>query len=179
MGDRTCMTPGCERAYHARGRCKTCYARWQHYADDAERCRPTPEERFWVKVDRSGGPDACWVWTATLTHNGYGRFYLDRNRSAHVVSYTWAVGPIPDGLELDHLCHTNDPSCALGNNCPHRRCVNPKHLEPVEPLVNALRGRGNGQITKTHCPRGHPYSGSNLAIYKGWRHCRACREAHR
>lgn len=59
----------------------------------------------------------------------------------------WLVGgrsatflPIPDDLQIDHLCHTDDPGCLGGNDCPHRRCVNPAHLEPVTPQGNSLRG---------------------------------------
>lgn len=73
----------------------------------------TTNERFWAKVDKTG---ECWVWNAAINANGYGKFGIGgRTRSAHRVSYEFANGPIPDGLDLDHMCHI-------------RACVNPGHL---------------------------------------------------
>ena len=79
--------------------------------------KPRPAApRFWSKVDKSGGPDACWPWLAGKNDEGYGTFYLDgRTHRAHRVAYRWANGPVPDGFVLDHLCRM--PSC-----------VNPAHL---------------------------------------------------
>ena len=115
----------------------------------------------------------CIEWIASLNGVGYGQFYLGPglgNCGAHRWSYEHHVGPIADGLELDHLCR-------------NRACVNPEHLEPVTHRVNALRGAGVGAIaaSKTHCPWGHPYSGPNLYIYptSGYRGCRACRKRRR
>lgn len=73
-----------------------------------------PEERFWAAVDRSD-PDGCWVWTGRR-HHGYGvTTVTGRDEGAHRVSYTLAVGPIPDGLGVLHHC----------DNPP---CVRPSHL---------------------------------------------------
>lgn len=67
----------------------------------------------------------CWEWTGVLEPTGYGRMSVNgRNVMAHRICYELHVGPIPDGLFLDHLCH-------------NRRCVNPEHLEPVTPLETA------------------------------------------
>jgi len=80
-------------------------------------------DRFWSKVDRSGGPGSCWLWTASLV-KGYGQMYVATPdgrfgvRSAHRLAYELTHGPAAEGLELDHLCRV-------------RRCVNPAHLEPV------------------------------------------------
>lgn len=131
--------------------------------------------RLWAKVDKNGpvpphrsdlGP--CWAWTASLTHNGYPRFkHGGVTYVAHRVVYELLVGPIPDGLELDHLCRNT-------------HCVNPKHCEPVTPRVNVLRGETivAENAAKTHCKRGHPLSGDNLFVRRdGRRRCRTCERA--
>lgn len=101
-------------------------------------------DRFWGRVDRSGD---CWAWTGAHHVEGYGEFQMDGRRlRAHRVAWEWAHGPIPVGLEPDHLCR-------------NRACVNPDHLELVTHRVNILRGLAPTAINaaKTECPRGHPY----------------------
>jgi hypothetical protein len=88
-----------------------------------------PSERFWSKVDASA---SCWVWTAATAGQGYGKFTLSSDGKstypyAHRHSWELLVGPIPDGMTLDHLCK-------------NRKCVNPDHLEVVTQAVNCLRG---------------------------------------
>jgi hypothetical protein len=125
--------------------------------------------RFWPKVQKGEG---CWEWAASRSREGYGRFFLGRdengkhNALAHRFAYEVLVGPIPEGLQLDHLCR-NPP------------CVNPAHLEPVTSRENSLRGEGlvGQRARQTHCLRGHPLSGSNVLIRNcrpGSRVCRAC-----
>jgi hypothetical protein len=89
--------------------------------------RTRPEQRFWRHVVRD--PDTeCWEWTAARKNGGYGSFAIGKgNVYAHRFAYEMLVGPIPEGLELDHLCR-------------NRGCVNPDHLEPVTRQVNVLRG---------------------------------------
>lgn len=121
-------------------------------------------ERFWDKVKKT---ETCWLWTAALSLDGYGRFQLDGGpRLAHRVAYQLQVGPIPEGLQLDHLCRV-------------RNCVNPAHLEPVSHQENCARGI-NAQTEKTSCPRGHKYVTENTYIDpRGWRGCRECRRRSR
>ncbi len=133
----------------------------------------TAAARFWAKVNRDGpvpehrpklGP--CWLWTAALMPNGYSSFWLHgRNALGHRVAYELFVGPIPEGMTLDHLC------CV-------KRCINPAHLEPVTSRENTLRaerGRAQCNARKTHCPEGHEYTSANTYVAPGrHRRCRAC-----
>lgn len=131
--------------------------------------------RFWEKVDRLSD---CWIWTASTYANGYGQFtVLGEPIKAHRWAYENLVGPVPVGMQLDHLCHTRDVACTGGNDCKHRRCVNPAHLEPVTARVNSLRGNGRSGVNarKTHCIRNHPFDHANTRITpKGYRVCRRC-----
>lgn len=122
-------------------------------------------ERYTIPVPFSG----CWIWLGSVTTHGYGYFQgKDRKKvGAHCASYEHFVGPISDGLQIDHLCRV-------------RCCVNPDHLEAVTQRENLLRG-DNHWRSKTHCPRGHPYSGDNLLVrdngIKINRRCRICHNA--
>lgn len=118
--------------------------------------------KFWSRVDTGG---ECWLWKGPLQKHGYGAI---GGRLAHRVAYELLKGPIPEGLQLDHLCRV-------------RPCVNPEHLEPVTPKTNCLRGFGPGGLNaqKTHCPRGHEYSDANTYVRTGRLPARGCRACNR
>ena len=127
---------------------------------------PSVLDRFLAKI--VADPHGCWIWQAGTNTKGYGKFKVDgRDVKAHRFAYEMFVGPIPEGLELDHLCRV-------------RNCVNPEHLEPVTHAENVRRGEsGKHCRDKTHCPQGHPYAGENLYVRpNGKRDCRTCQRAH-
>jgi hypothetical protein len=122
-------------------------------------------ERFWEKVEKT---DTCWLWTGG-TSSGYGRILRSGQRSmvyAHRWSYEFHVGPIPDGLVIDHLCRV-------------RHCVNPDHLEPVTWRENIDRGLTSA--TKDACINGHEFTPENThhtPASARKRTCRTCAREH-
>lgn len=127
----------------------------------------TPE-RVWSKVDRSGGPDACWPWTASLDRWGYGQVrWRGTILRAHRVTWELEHGAPPDG-ELDHTCR-------------RRPCVNPSHLEDVDRRTNQLRGDtlAAANAAKDACLHGHPFTPENTYTGRRGRRERACRTCKR
>lgn len=136
-------------------------------------------QRFMRKVEIL--PNGCWHWTGRPNDGGYGTFsWGGKRRRAHRASYEHFVGPIPDNLEPDHTCHSEDKSCLGGPTCAHRLCVNWEHLELVTRRVNALRGRSQAaqNAAKSHCKYGHPFDEANTYYppTTGGRQCRTCNE---
>jgi hypothetical protein len=106
----------------------------------------------------------CWPWRGPVQSSGYGLANLTTDgvvvrTGAHRAVYEHLVGPIPPDMCIDHGCHNADTTCPGGNDCPHRRCVNPSHLEVVTRGENSRRGRGFPAVNLARdvCPRGHPY----------------------
>jgi len=123
--------------------------------------RKTALERFASRVTRT--ESGCWVWGGALS-SGYGKLRVNgKAMYAHRFAYEEFRHPIPDGLELDHLCRNT-------------QCVNPFHTQPVTHTINVGRGNWPSAINsrKTHCKRGHLLQGDNLIIMKRGRQCRTC-----
>jgi hypothetical protein len=121
-------------------------------------------KRVTDKIDFSG---ECWIWTAAKT-NGYGVVWSSsENRvvRAHRLVWEALVGPIEPNKHMDHLCRVV-------------ACVNPKHLEPVEPKENFMRGISPwvARSKQTHCRKGHEYTEENT--FRNKRNTRMCRECY-
>lgn len=140
QGDKCTAPEGCDKKPQRHQLCVG-HARLQELYGETTDPR---ERRFWAKVDRSGGLDACWPWLGWCQDNGYGQYGSKGKGSnlAHRIAYEYLIGPIPDGKMLDHLCHTRDPECPGGDSDPHRKCCNPRHADPTSARENIARGRG-------------------------------------
>jgi hypothetical protein len=112
---------------------------------------------------------SCWEWDGARMPNGYGKWTFSKetgkSRLAHRIAYELFVGPIPAGLQIDHLCR-------------NRGCVNPAHLEAVPGVVNNRRGNSLSaqRRRQTHCKRGHLFDHKNTYLKPGtdYRICRRC-----
>jgi hypothetical protein len=122
---------------------------------------PNAIERFWARVEKT---DGCWLWTGSRTSAGYGNLCIARTwHYAHRLAYHLTVGPIPEGMVLDHLCRI-------------RHCCNPAHLEPVTNRENTMRGLAPYGV-RTTCKRGHDVSDpANVYVEPNGRgrRCRIC-----
>jgi hypothetical protein len=120
--------------------------------------------RFWSKVSPAPA-DACWTWHGAKNCRGYGN--VGRNHKTyltHRVAYELTVGPVPVGMDLDHLCR-------------NKGCVNPTHLEPVTFLANMRRRYSAAPDERpTHCLQSHELTPENTEIIRatGQRRCRTC-----
>lgn len=109
----------------------------------------------------------CWLWEGKTNEYGYGYFYSQgRHRRAHRLAFEHHCGPVPAGLDLDHLCRV-------------RLCVNPDHLDPVSRSENMIRSPliGEANREKPMCSKGHAFDEANTYYRKDGR--RGCRECNR
>jgi hypothetical protein len=105
--------------------------------------KTTFEERFEAKVDRTGGPDACHLWTAVKSGHGYGHISVKgKPYAAHRAAWELVNGPIPDGLLVRHSCH-------------NRACVNPEHLS-----VGTHQDNADDKVRAGRQSRGYKLNGA-------------------
>jgi hypothetical protein len=126
-----------------------------------------------IREEDRGYTSPCWLWQLGLTPTGYAKTFIagfGKNTRVHRASYAIFVGPIPDGLTIDHLCRV-------------KHCCNPAHLEPVTDEENRRRAIANGLVVgrfvrQTHCKHGHELVGENVRTSKnGNRFCVICHRA--
>ena len=154
---RTCSLSDCNRVHYARNYCKRHYLRWNRYGDPRLARNPeTVEGKFWAKVRRTVG---CWTWQGYVRRrDGYAGFkWNGKTGAAYRFSYELHNGPIPDGLQIDHLCR-------------NRACVRPDHLEAVTGAINVARGV---RLVRT-CECGRDVLGNAYFMHR--RACRRLRE---
>ena len=129
--------------------------------------RPSLRERVLRQLvtDQESG---CLLWAGCVRSNGYAYITCgSKLLLVHRLMYEWFVGPIPEGLELDHLCRVT-------------RCAAPAHLEAVTHRVNMLRSKtpAAANAVKNHCDRGHEFDLLNTYFTpQGFRQCRECNRA--
>lgn len=171
-----CSVEGCDRPQYVSSSdlCSKHYQRMRLHGSTAPTSNhgmPDSDRLMkYVQKDASG----CWLFTGRIGTGGYGYFGQHRDgswkpRRAHRVAYELFVGPISEGLQIDHLCRV-------------RHCVNPAHLEAVTAEVNNARSTSPSAANRvaTECKRGHALEGENVQIINsGGRQKRRCKECAR
>lgn len=164
-----CSVPKCGKTVKSKGMCSMHYERWRLYKDPNYDPKIRKfAERFWARVNKHSS--GCWIWQGSHNELGYGLIRIDKKvYRAHRIAWELTHGTrIPKGKQVCHSC--DNPSC-----------VRPEHLWLGNMSSNILdcsmKGR-HGQKRKTHCPKGHPYTGDNLIIRDGRRFCRICRDEY-
>src|SRR5438105_3903724 len=122
---------------------------------------PDLDHRFFAKVHFT---DECWIWTGKRIPAGYGRISIGNvGFYVHRIMHLAAIGPIPAGYQIDHLCRNTS-------------CVRPDHLEAVTPRENVMRSLSMTVLLhmSPKCMRGHDKSIHGGTKKDGRFNCRKC-----
>lgn len=143
-----CKVNGCDGEFFGKGYCYKHYYRLRRGGDPhtKSRAEKTERERFDEKIERTRG---CWLWRGAINNKGYGQF---GRKYAHRRAYEFAYGPIPEGLNIMHVCDVPN-------------CVRPDHLRAGTQLENIRDAKAKGRIA----------AGARLPQYKHGRYCIAYR----
>lgn len=166
----TCQVARCQRTVKAKGYCNFHYERKRRGTpldNPVHRTHSGMSLTERLAAQSEAMENGCVEWRGRLNYGGYGITTVgNRSVKAHRASYELRVGPIPTGLQIDHLCR--NPAC-----------INPAHLEPVTAAENTRRALNSPtgiNARKTHCIRGHEFTAENTRIVSGRRVCRACQK---
>ncbi len=174
----TCSVDECDSPRYCKGLCTRHYQRMRAHGDPLGGGRDRKPRLKWPDgLLRRMEPQSngCIHFAGYVDPgDGYGRVWVeDHVELAHRAAYEHFVGPIPDGMVLDHECHNRDETCLGGSSCPHRRCVNHEHLAPKS-IGENVSASPNTWGNRTHCVHGHEFTPENTAIRRGKRSCRTC-----
>lgn len=143
---------------------------------------PRVPARLWLRLDVS--PCGCWLWNQGVDRDGYPeRIRVDGERiRPYRLFYVRLVGPVPEGLQVGHQCHSENLStCPGGVACAHRRCVNPLDVAPETNGENLLGGHTfqRRNALAEHCPQRHWYTAENTMMVGPRKASRGCRKCYR
>lgn len=157
MSRNQCSVPDCTRDVEGRGLCASHYARWRRHGDPRadiplRRVHSSPDEKFAASTKRL---DGHLVWTGRKTAEGYA-VMTKNGRQYHAHRYAWerAHGPVPEGMQVDHICHVRD-------------CVDLSHLRLASPAQNQANRAGPNRSRKELLPRGVSRNGGGFSARVG------------
>lgn len=176
-----CSVAGCDRAVRCKGLCSRHYQRQRVHGDPLA---GGPELLRWPEnllTRLEPQPNGCILWGGKPNPDGYSQIAKNgRLHMTHRAAYELWVGPIPEGMTIDHECHNRDETCKGGDTCPHRRCVNPEHLVPKSMRANT-EASPHTNAGKATCVRGHQvvkeqvgYCAECVSMLQTGRSCSGC-----